>query len=83
MANVIDEEAVAIAPARHVKVVSGSPVVVPERLVEEEIASTAIIGETEGVTDNEETKGLPESGLPVEFFDGSGNGLDGLYLFSA
>ncbi len=68
MANIVDQEAVAIAPAGHVKVVSGSPVVVPEGLVEKEITSTAIVGETEGVADNEEAEGLPQSGLPVESF---------------
>jgi hypothetical protein len=68
MADVVDEEAVAITPTRHVKVVCGSPVVVPEGFVEEEIASTAIVSETKGVSHDKKTKGLPESGLPAEFF---------------
>jgi hypothetical protein len=78
MANIVDQEAVAIAPAGHVKVVSGSPVVVPEGLVEKEITSTAIVGETEGVADYEEAERLPESGIPVEFFARTRNGLDWL-----
>ena len=60
MANVIDKEAVTIAPARHVKVVGGSPVVVPERPVEEEIARATIVGETKGVADDEEAERLPD-----------------------
>ncbi len=67
MANVIDDETVAIAPVRHVKVVRRSPIVMPERLVEEEIAGAAIVGQTEAVADDQKTEGLPQSGLPVEF----------------
>src|SRR5215471_1001811 len=78
MANIVDQEAVAIAPAGHVKVVSGSPVVVPERLVEKEITRTAIVGETEGVADNEEAEGLPQRGLPVESFRRTWSGKDRL-----
>jgi len=78
MANIVDKEAVAIAPAGHVKVVSGSPVIVPEGLVEKEIASAAIVGETEGVADNEEAEGLPQSGLPVESLRSTRSGKDRL-----
>src|SRR4029077_8442523 len=59
-------------------VVSGSPVVVPEGLVEKEIARAAIVGETEGVADNQEAEGLPQSGLPVEFFRRTWSGKDRL-----
>ncbi len=78
MANVIHEKAIAVAPAGHVKVVSRSPVVVPEGLVEKEIASAAIVGETEGVADQEEAEGLPQSGLPVESFRSTWSGKDWL-----
>ena len=62
MANIIDDETVAIAPMRHVKVVGRSPIVMPERLVEEKIAGAAIVGETEAVADDQKAEGLLESG---------------------
>ena len=68
MADVIDDKAVAIAPARHMEVVRRCPIVVPEGLVEEEIAGSAIVSKTESVTDNEETERLPERRFQVELF---------------
>jgi hypothetical protein len=71
MANVIDEEAIAIAPFRHVKVAGGRPVVMPERLVQEEVTKAGIVGEAETVADHKEAERLPESGLPVKFLAGN------------
>jgi hypothetical protein len=78
MADIINEKIVAITPTGHVKIGGGSPVVVPEGLMEEVIASARIIGKTECMGHDEEAERLPEGGLPVKFLAGARSGLDWL-----
>jgi hypothetical protein len=77
MTDVIDEEAIAIAPAGHVEVVGGGPVIVPEGFVEEQITSAVIVGESKSMASDEKAEGLTEGGCPVELFDGPPGWLDG------
>jgi hypothetical protein len=78
MANVIDEEAVAVTPSVHVKVIEGSPIVMPERPVNEEMTGVRIGSQTKRVLGEEEFEGLPECWPPVEMFLGSSRRKEGI-----
>ena len=48
--DVVNEKIVAIAPMIHIEVTRRSPIVMPERLVVEQITSAGVHAEPEGVT---------------------------------
>jgi hypothetical protein len=66
VADVVDEKAITIAPPVHVEVICGSQVVVPERLMKNQVASIRIRGKPDGVLKDEELERLPERWSPMK-----------------
>jgi len=68
MSDVVDEEVVTVAPARHLEVLKRVEVVFPEGFVPKKMARIAVVGKPEGVLEYEKSQRLFKDRAPVNFF---------------